>query len=143
MTYYRRSVGDFGDLRLKVGNVALYRQQFSVEDAASCRTANGIVRKRDELVAENWAWTQPSNRSRHAAAKITITARLRAIRLREILSRLRGCAWQRGHRLRSSEGFPSVDDVVKRRLFFQLNRDINQMPINHRDTGARSAGDAI
>ena len=83
----------FQRYRLERAQIPLRRQQFGVEDAASCCAANRVVRKRGELVAEQRAGAQSANRRRHTVPGVAVTAWLWAVVLMEILDGLFRRAW--------------------------------------------------
>src|SRR5690606_12025802 len=71
--------------RLEGRDISFSRQQFGVENGTTRRAANGIVRQRHKLEAQNGAATQAANRGRHALAGVAVAPWLRSINLRQIL----------------------------------------------------------
>src|SRR5271157_1151206 len=74
--------------------IALRLEEFGVEQRRSRRAADGVVREHGELVVQNAAWTQASNRYRHSITAVYIEAGLRTVRRIVIDERLRRRQWQ-------------------------------------------------
>src|SRR5208282_3959977 len=74
--------------------VALHLEEFGVQQGRTRRTADRVVREHRELVIQNAARTQTSNRHRHSVAAVYVKAGLRTVGRIVIDERLRRCERQ-------------------------------------------------